>query len=218
MGDKQGAAGLALLAALAVLVGVAFACRGEEGQPISTASPSPGPSGPEHSLGDPDAPLTIVEYADFQCPFCQRVAVGILPQIQREYIDTGQVRLVFRHFAFLGMESLWAAEAAECAGEQGKFWEYHDVLFANQMGENRGAFAIDRLKTFARDLGLDGAAFDACLDSQRYLAKVEADRATGQAQGVSSTPATVVGESIIVGAQSWADFKAVIERELSKAR
>jgi len=160
----------------------------------------------------------VVEYSDFQCPFCQRVALGILPQLQKEYIGSGQVRFVYRHFAFLGTESVWAAEAAECAGEQGKFWEYHDILFANQRGENEGAFAIDRLKAFARDLGLDGAAFDACLDGERYLAKVQADRAAGQAQGVRSTPTIVVGESIIVGAKPWADYQAAIERELSKTR
>lgn len=218
---KQGVRLATLAVVLGVLAALAFACGGgREGLPTSTpvASPSPGPSAVEHSLGDPDAPLTVVEYSDFQCPFCQMVAVGILPQIQREYIDAGQVRFVYRHFPILGEESLGAALAAECAGEQDKFWQYHDVLFANQMGENRGAFAIDRLKTFAHELGLDGAAFDACLDSERYLAKVQADRAEGQAQGVRSTPTIVVGESVIVGAKPWADFKAVIDRELSKTR
>lgn len=169
-------------------------------------------------LGDPSALVAIVEFADFQCPFCGRFFHQTEPQIVEQYVKTGKARLVYRDFAFLGAESEWAAEAAECAGEQGKFWEYHDYLYSHQQGENEGAFTKTNLKKFSRAIsGIDGKTFDSCLDSDKYLAAVRAETAAGQGFGVSGTPATFINGRLVSGAQPFAQFAAIIEEELKKA-
>src|SRR5512135_1869468 len=108
-----------------------------------------------NTLGDANAPVTLEVYADFQCPVCGQFDRGTLKQIEEKYVNTGKVRIVFNHFAFIGDESTRAAEASECANEQGKFWQYADTLFNNQAGENQGAFADDKLAGFAQQIGLD---------------------------------------------------------------
>jgi protein-disulfide isomerase len=168
--------------------------------------------------GSPAAKVTVVEYADYQCPYCARFALNTYPKIRAAYIETGQVRWVFRNFAFLGQESLWAAEAAECAAEQGQFLPYHDKLFRSQAGENRGAFSKDNLKRFARELGLDGAAFDDCLDSGRYREKVQQDTARGRRQGVRATPTFFIDGRQLRGAQPFSAFQAAIEKALSEGK
>ena len=101
------------------------------------------------TLGPDNARVTVEEYSDFQCPYCARAARTMDPKIQQDYVADGRVKLVFQPVALIGEESIWAAEAAECANEQGKFWDYHDKLFENQHGENQGAFSMDNLKRFA---------------------------------------------------------------------
>ncbi|MBI3286569.1 MAG: DsbA family protein [Chloroflexi bacterium] len=150
-------------------------------------------------LGSPTAGVVITEFADFQCPACGLLARETLPPLETEYIATGQVRLEFRHFAFIGPESEWAAQAAECAGEQGQFWAFHDLLFSRQAGENRGAFSKERLKGFATELGLDGSTFNACLDSNRYAQKVEEDYRQGRELGVRATPTLFINGRKVEG-------------------
>lgn len=166
--------------------------------------------------GDPNAPITLEEYADFQCPACGTFARGTLKQIEEKYVTNGTVKIVFRHFAFIGEESLRAAEATECANEQGKFWEYYDTLFANQAGENAGAFADDKLQGFARGLGLDMTAFDACFSSGKYRAAIQQETANGKLRGVSSTPTLFVNDKKVVGAISMAQFETTIGPLLPK--
>jgi protein-disulfide isomerase len=120
--------------------------------------------------------------------------------------------------AFLGPESKWAAEASECADEQGKFWEYSDLLFTNQSGENQGAFNKDKLKKFATDLKLDTAKFNACVDSGKYSSVVENDTAFIQSLGVTSTPAFLINGQALVGAQPIEQFRQIIEAERSKKK
>jgi protein-disulfide isomerase len=120
--------------------------------------------------------------------------------------------------AFLGPESKSAAAASECASEQGKFWEYHDMLFANQSGENQGAFNNDRLKKFAADLKLDTAKFNACVDSGKYSATVESDTAFMQSVGVTSTPAFLINGQAMMGAQPIEQFRQIIETERNKKK
>ena len=105
-------------------------------------------------MGNKNAKVTIIEFADFQCPFCERFFKDAESNIIKDYVNSGKVKFAFRHYAFLGQESNFAAEASECANEQGKFWEFHDYLFKNQQGENQGAFTKDKLKGFAATLGL----------------------------------------------------------------
>jgi len=124
------------------------------GPPQETKEPSPGPTGNvpfsvRHFKGDASAPVTIVEFSDFQCPFCGRFTRETAPLIEETYIQSGKVRFGYVHFAFLGPESLWAAQAAECAADQNSFWAYHDLLFQRQAGENQGAFNKENLRKSA---------------------------------------------------------------------
>lgn len=172
----------------------------------------------EPTLGSADAPVTIIEFSDFQCPFCSRFTMITFKQIEEEYVGTGLVKVVFRQFAFLGQESQWAAEAAECANEQGRFWEYHDKLFSSQAGENRGAFSKSNLKRFAAELGLGTQAFNQCLDSGRYADEVKEDTAEGKRRGVQGTPTFFVNGQKLVGAQPFSEFQRIIAEELRKAQ
>lgn len=166
--------------------------------------------------GSPNAKLTIVEFADYQCPFCARFQQDVLTPMIKDYVDTGKVRFVFKNLAFLGKESTDAANAALCAKEQNKFWEFHDKLFASQNGENQGGFSPDKLKGFAADLGLNASQFNDCLDKQKYNAQVTADIAEANKNGFQSTPSTAVGSTPIIGAQPYAQFKTAIDAELAK--
>jgi len=165
--------------------------------------------------GPADAPVLIEEYADYQCPYCGQFAQDAGEQILATYGDTGEVRFVFNNFAFLGAESIRAAEAAECANEQGAFWQYHDTLFLNQKGENQGAFNDAVLKSFAASLGLDQAAFNNCLDSGKYRSAVEADRAAAAARNVNTTPTFFVNGQEVRGALPFAQFQPYIEAALA---
>ncbi len=167
-------------------------------------------------LGTADAPVVIVEYADYQCPFCERFFSETFTQIKKDYIDTGKARFYYQDFAFLGEESQFAAEAAKCANEQGKFWEYHDYLYTHQNGENEGAFTQDKLKAFGTALGLDPSKFNSCVDSRIYKPDVEAEAQAGNEYGVSATPSLFIDGVKIEGAASYATYKEAIEKALNK--
>ncbi len=165
-------------------------------------------------LGNPAAPVVAVEYGDFQCPFCARFFSATESQLRKTYIKEGTVALVWRDFAFLGEESMRAAEAARCAGEQGKFWEYHDILFLRQAGENQGAFNDTALLGFAKEIGLKQDTFAACMSSKKYRQKIIVSAQEGKALGVSGTPTTFVNGQLINGAVLFDTFKNAIEQEL----
>ncbi len=162
--------------------------------------------------GSPDAPVTIVEFSEFQCPYCGYYVREVFPKIDEAYIKTGKVKYVFRDFPLLSIHpnAQKAAEAAGCAGQQGKFWEYHDVLFAHQ-----DALDVPSLKQYAADLGLDTAQFDACLDSGAMADEVAKDLADGQQHGVSGTPAFFVNGIKLTGAQPFEAFQDLIDEELA---
>ena len=183
----------------------------EEPQGIVNVSEDDDPA-----LGNPNAKVIMIEFSDFQCPFCGRFFSQTLPQIKEDYIKTGKVKFVYRDFPFLGQESEWAAEAAECAKEQGKFWQYHDYLFENQQGENGGAFSKDNLKKFAQGLGLDTSQFNGCLDSDKYIDEVRKDLSDGRVAGVTGTPTVFINGIRVVGALSFSEYQKVIEQELVK--
>lgn len=168
--------------------------------------------------GDPLAPVTIVEFSDFQCPFCQRAYAQVLPQLVRDYVDTGKATLIYKHTAFLGPESNWAAVAAECAADQKRFWDFHDLLFNRQNGENRGAFNKDKLLGFAQELKLDLARFEPCLTNEETLARVQADTQEGRQAGVTGTPTFFINGQKLAGAQPYEQFQAVIEPLLVTAQ
>ncbi|HEX5747020.1 MAG TPA: thioredoxin domain-containing protein [Archangium sp.] len=157
--------------------------------------------------GPENAPITIVEFSDFQCPYCSR-AIETVDQVLKAYPN--QVRLVFRHFPLdFHAQAPKASEAALCAQDQGKFWEMHDKLFANQK-----ALEVPALKGYAKELGLDTGKFDKCLDSGEKAAIVQADMADGKKVGVNGTPAFFINGVLLSGAQPFDEFKSVIDSEL----
>lgn len=169
-----------------------------------------------HVRGNPDARVSIVEFADFQCPFCGRHHQLVAPTILQEYVDKGKAKYVYKHLAFLGPESVYAAVASECAGNQGKFWEYHDYLFEHQQGENEGAFTKDKLLAFGETMNLDMTQFEKCLTNDETVARVRADTEEAQKFGVSSTPTFFVNGKPMVGLKSPDEFRAAIEQALSE--
>ena len=222
---RQPAAGLsrktlvALVAAVVVLLvaaSILVSLAGNQAASPSTPSTASGGPGEGSTKGSPEASISVEEFSDFQCPFCARFAIDTFPRIEEKYVKTGQVRWTFRHMARIGPESVAAAQAAECAGEQGQFWAYHDKLFRNQQGENRGAFSSDRLRSFAGELGLDAKAFSACLDSGRWAGKVNQDLADGQRKGVKGTPSFFIGGKMVEGAQPFSAFESAIEEALGR--
>lgn len=168
-----------------------------------------------NTMGDPNAPIHIIEYGDFQCPYCLRFWSETEPQLIEEYVNTGKVYFEFRAFPILGDESFLAAEAAYCAGDQNQFWEYHDILFTNWTGENVGDFTQEKLIQYAEVLGLNVVEFESCLVEEKYKSKVEQDKAEGEAAGVYATPTFFINGHIVEGAQPFEVFKHVIEELLN---
>jgi len=163
--------------------------------------------------GDADAPVTIVEWSDYECPFCARFYDQTLSQIDEEYIKTGKVKLIYRDFP-LGFhaQAQKAAEAAECAGEQGKYFDMHDALFDN--GVTGG---VSSFKQFAADIGLDTSEFNDCLDSGAMADEVAKDLKDGSAVGITGTPGFIINGKLVSGAQPFSVFKQVIDAELAAA-
>jgi protein-disulfide isomerase len=166
--------------------------------------------------GDADAPVTIIEYSDFQCPYCQRFYSQTLGSIVDNYVESGQVKVVYRHYP-LGFHAYaqLSAEASECAGDQGKFWELHDIMFERGAGDGTGLARAD-LESYALELGLNVGEFGLCLDSEKYAEKVKNDMALGTAQGVRGTPGFLVNGVLVSGAQPYSVFEAAIEAALAE--
>ena len=184
--------------------------------PVPRVTPTPAPvklnvsADDDPSKGSKDAPVTMIEFSDFECPFCERFFIQTLPQIEKDYIQTGKVRMIYRDFPLnFHKNATKAAEAAECAEEQGKFWEYHDKLY-----ENQNALGNVSLKQYAKDLGLNVADFTFCLDSGKKTQEVKKDVQDGISYGIQGTPTFFINGIKLVGAQPYENFKQVIEQEL----
>ncbi len=136
--------------------------------------------------------------------------------VLQSYIDSGKVNIVYKHSAFLGQESVWAAQAAECAADQGKFWEYHDLLFDKQNGENVGTFTKENLIAYAKELGLDSTKFDPCLQNDVTLQRVISDTQEGRQAGVTGTPTFFINGKPLVGAQPAQAFQTQIDALLGQ--
>ena len=170
--------------------------------------------------GNGAAKIALIEFSDYQCPFCSRYSRDTLPQITTDYVDTGKIRYVFRDLPLsFHKQAFKAAEAAHCAGAQGRFWEMHDAMFRNQ-----SALAPEQLAAHAETLGLDGSAFQECLESGRFAAEVNKDVADAGAAGITGTPAFLVGviqpdgrvkvTKKLSGAKPYAEFKAALDAAL----
>jgi len=174
--------------------------------------------------GNKDAPVTIVEFSDFQCPFCARFHTQTLPLILEQYINTGKVKLVYRDFPLQNSHpnAMAAAVAAECAHEQDKYWEYHDTLFENQGVWNKAnsTSTISIFENFATELELNQEQFNTCLNSGKYVSEINNDLRDGRDYGVTGTPGFFVGSDEkgfvkIDGAQPFEVFKSVIDTQLN---
>lgn len=180
---------------------------------------------PLYAKGDKKAPVVLVEFSDYQCPFCARHVRETVPQIEREYVQTGKLRYAFRNYPLEAIhpQAFKAAEASLCAGEQGKFWQMHDQLFANQR-----ALRPEDLHRHAQTIGLNVARFRQCLESGKYAGKVRQDQSDGQKVGIRGTPYFAIGypdgndrvkvAKIISGAYPFQSFKEAIDSLLSSRK
>jgi len=172
-------------------------------------------------LGDESASISIVEFGDYQCPFCKRMFDQTEPQLMQEYVMSGKAKFYFLDFVIVGPDSLTLAEGAWCADEQGKYYQYHDYVYSNQGDENSGWGTPEKVKSFARDLGLDVEEFSLCLDSKKYEPRVQQLTALAQGLGSTGTPTSFIGNeeigfTLINGAQPYAAFQQVIEQLLAR--
>lgn len=167
-------------------------------------------------MGSASAPITIIEFGDYQCPQCDRWFKTIRPDIEEQYITPGKANLYFVDLAFYGPDSKKAAEATYCAQDQGKYWEYHNILYSNQRGINDGWANPDNLKKFASELNLDRELFDSCLDSDKYKNRVERNVLEAKRNGAAGTPTFIIvgsdgSQQMIEGAQPFSVFKQVLD-------
>lgn len=212
-------AALVIAGAIVYRVGSQSAPTGQRENPDFTGTDPLALTKEDVVLGNMDAPVTIIEYSDFQCPFCGLFFVKIGSLIKEDYIAMGKAKMVYRHFAFLGPESSAAAEASECAKDQGKFWKFHDFLFNNELKDNRennGNLNRSLFASIVSDIGLDQNAFTSCLDSGKYIQKVKNDLLSGQRAGVKATPTTFINGQKVEGVLPYSDFKSIIEQALAK--
>lgn len=169
-------------------------------------------------LGDEDAPVTIIEFSDFECPFCESLYTETLPQIKEEYLDTGKAKLYYRHFPLTAIHpnAQISAEASECANDQDQFWNYHDQLFDNQGDwiSLSGDAVNEKLVEYAGTLGLNTGDFESCLTSGKFADNVTEDLSDGSAAGVDGTPAVFINGFLTVGAVPFEEFKAAIDAQL----
>ena len=175
------------------------------------------------TIGDPNAPVLMIEFADFQCPFCGKFTRETRPLLLEQYVKTGKILLAYHDFAFLGPESTDAAIAGRCANDQGKFWQYHDYVYnylwdnyygKNVNGENIGALSKANLKKFAATLKLDTAAFNTCLDQDIHKQEVIDSTEIGRKVGISGTPGFLIDGKVMIGALPFSEFKKALDEAL----
>lgn len=187
-----------------------------------TSTPAPTPSMEEilladarHIQGKAEAPVTLIEFSDFKCGYCGRFATTTLPRLREEYIEPGKVRFIFRNAPFLGPESTKAAEGSECAADQGAFWEFHDLLFNDQL-KNHHRVSDEYLLGLAEKIGLDGAAFKECLDSAGHDNKALELAVRLKARGARGVPGFLINGQYITGALPYESFREYIEQTLAQ--
>jgi len=167
-------------------------------------------------LGNPDAPVKIIEFSDFQCPFCKKLHFEVFKEVKKDYIDKGLAVWYYRDFAILGEESINASLASRCAREQGKYWEYVDLLFLNQGEKGVGSFSKENLISFAKSLNLDIEKFKECLESKKYLNEIQEDINAAINLKVRGTPFVIINNDIIEGAYPYETFQKTINKYLTK--
>ena len=203
---------------------------GQENDPSAPSGPVEVSVDDDAVLGDKNAPLTLIEFSDYECPFCKRSFTDVLPELKKRYIDTGKVKLVYRDYPLpFHANGQKEAEAAECArslSDDAMYYKFHDQIFTKTTSNGTG-LALTELPVIAKSLGLNVTQFQQCLDSGKYKDEVAKDIADGSAAGVSGTPSYFVGETskdgeisgeLLVGAQPFSAFEALIEEKLKKIK
>jgi len=170
----------------------------------------------DHGLGAADAPVVLTVWTDYQCPICGAWANGTEPALYERYVTEGKLRIEHRHYSFIGEESFAAAVGVECAAKQNLFWALHSRLYANQSGENQGAFSAERLRKIADSAGVDLAAWDTCITDPAVRAGVEADAEEAKKLGITGTPTLVLGDWMDSGIPASDDLYARIDAALKK--
>ena len=170
-------------------------------------------------LGSASAPITIIEFGDYQCSNCKKWFLNTKPDLVTNYIDTGKVNLIFVDIAFLGKDSIPASRATYCAEEQGRYWDYHGFLYSNQMGIDNGWANTDSLKGYANNLGLNMELFVSCIDSGKYEKRVQFNTEESKNNGVTGTPTFFIVnkdgvQEKILGPQPFSVFEKIIESML----
>ncbi|MBU6365749.1 MAG: DsbA family protein [Gemmatimonadetes bacterium] len=206
----------AVVAILAIGTGVIYwQVQANKPKPITLAASTPLPKAEGYLRGNPDAPVTIIEFADFECPGCANFATVQEPDVRTRLVDAGLANFRFYDFPLtqIHANTLSAHLAASCANEQGKFWELHDAIFAAQNEWNTQATSNPRkvLDRLAGEVGLDMARFGACFDSQRTLPQIQANAAEGTQRGVSSTPTLLIGNRLYPGGLPYDDIKKLVD-------
>ena len=209
--------GIGIIGIIAAIIGVVAATGGIDMSPTSTKMDTTKGS---PILGSDSAPVTIIEFGDYQCPFCQRWNIETKPQIEKNYIESGKAKLLYIDFPIVGIDSLKAHASSYCADEQGLYWQYHDHLYKNQGHENDGWARAEKLKDLASTLsGLDSQKFNECLDSGKYENRVRENKNVATKSGATSTPTFIIigadgTGTQIKGAQPYSVFESVIDEKL----
>jgi len=219
--------GLIVIGALIVAGLIIYPLLPKPPEEFTTITPGTYPQTDMNTMGDPNAPVKLEVWEDFQCPACKNFSESVEALLIPNYIATGKVYYVFHQYPFIDdrsptKESDQAANASMCAGEQGRFWDFKHIIFVNWNGENQGAYTDRRLLAFAESLELDMKKFETCFNSNAYKAQIDQDFADGVALGVDSTPSIFVNRVKVLSAQnpnyvpSYEDIAAAIEAALTK--
>ena len=206
-----------LVVVVVILLGMPEKVAGD----FKTVEPKAWPSANGKSLGPENATVVVTEFADYQCPYCKLFHDDVAERIIADYVETGKIRYEYRHFIVIdgnvgGNESRRAAQASECAVEQGRFWDYYNILYVNQGAEGSGAYSDVRLKAFAESIGLDTADFNSCLSSARAGQQVSADERLATSYGINSTPSLLVNGVKIDNPMEYNQVKAAIDAALNQ--
>jgi protein-disulfide isomerase len=223
-------AGIAIVSIISVFFAISVIDNDSELQ-FEEKAPSPDSNQPALSLsiftanaspflGDENAPITLVEFGDYQCFFCNKFFHETETNIIKNYVETGKVKIIFKDFTIIGPDSISAAQATHCANDQGKFWEFHDELYNNWNGENNGWASVEQLKQFANNIDLDSKKFNECLDSNKYANFVASSNNDARTLGLTGTPAFfVIGPdnqiTKVGGAQPFDVFQRIFDSELA---
>jgi protein-disulfide isomerase len=209
--------GIGIIAAIAAIIGIVVSTGGID---LSTTKTTMDTNNGSPVLGLESAPVTVIEFGDYQCPFCQRWNLQTKPLLEKDYIETGKVKLIYIDLPIVGSDSLKAHASAYCADEQGLYWQYHDHLYKNQGHENDGWARGAKLKELASTLsGLDAQKFNECVDSGKYENRVKENKNIAIKTGATSTPTFIIigpdnSGNQISGAQPYSVFQSIIEEKM----